>query len=1263
MPSIGREAGNRPGPISEEVHKCLESFDGLKRNALSPTAEDVGEISISKVSNAADRFRLWVGNIGAHRKDRGSLDFRLRDAPLIQSNVLDILSTLSSRMEEGKSYSKIVHPIQTNCKAKRGETISNYFIFSEASAILQGRRIPFEKLPNPDPDADSGQKLDSDSDADSDSDSSNSESSSEETELDQLMDGTEERTSMLLRISMVIRNPARRDHSAYSNQAFTSHFDPYDKGRIQDKFKKAHSQLVERLASALSARRKFPKYQKERRYGLSAGLEISETDGKGQKPAPSIVASSIPAHMKDAAGWDLSLDNLSESGVSATSFALSFQEEDSSEVRRLRKTPRMPEEGRHGKPFECPICFCIIPGNEGFWKKHVSQDLAPYICTFESCSTPFQRFERCRDWFEHEVNHRSKWRCPKDCGKKLDTRQDLFKHLSAHPELGFYPELPPELSRACQEKPDYSSLVDCPLCGENIRLLQLQSHLGKHQYQLALYILRDHLEDTSILYYNESEVSGQNSDDEPESRELEHEEENSTSGDLKEGGEPLLSMDLNHPMEQDQVQEQQTFPKGPTATGSILNPSGKAEKSRDLENKEYFEMRANDGTSRESQESRVEAHQQDTDEHTVDQEGNRQSERPRRLSASPETKIPPQTRQSLESSFAEVEIDISGLPSTENTPESPRFHQNTQISHHGPAIVESEEGTGATFEVDYGKGTRLELEKEAQDAGHSATHRSRGETFEKEGDEEVIDRYDLGYEAPEEADNKAEDQLGKTSERLQQRQDQETLRQLHETDRGTKARPFEDNPHYWLNFSFSSDEKALPTPKSEATYSTVTHDPGFGQEIFPSRRPTESYRSHRRKHRQHGSTTTQDLQPSVIFMDPPQGPPKDPPQGPLHSEDADSDSEGSRFRNRPRSPPIDTSVFATNLPTVVRNHSSTSDIDHDYQDSQAEKAKSTRNAIGTAIRDAIVTAIREEARRREREEKAKDEYYKKYEAGREDYRAEERARKVRERAEKERLEREEHREPVESDDYKRFWEESERAREAAREQTNDKSPADGSPAEYQIPAESLPAKGFAAAHTSTYDSSRADAYYEKLRERERRQTANERLDRDLPGRHMSMAERKQKTALLEAEVAVAEAEAEARVKKTKREIGRDSKGNLTYIRRQRKAQEGAGEDAQKRRVRIFNRIPDLESPEPADRGRKSEESVKRRSNEDEADQIPQEEGTLRMKSDKEPSREIWEKQDEDELTERRMELQMIKDKVRQEEEEHRIRQEEGKLKE
>ncbi|KAK8246596.1 hypothetical protein HDK90DRAFT_15447 [Phyllosticta capitalensis] len=703
-------------------------------------------------------------------------------------------------------------------------------------------------------------------------------------------------------------------------------------------------------------------------------------------------------------------------------------------------------------------------------------------------------------------------------------------------------------------------------------------------------------------------------------------------------------MDLNHPTEQVQVQEQQALPEGPTATGSISISSDEAEKSRDLENQEGFEMRANDGASRESQERRVEAHQQDTDEHTVDQEGNRQIERPRRVSASPKTKSPPQTHQSLEDKFAEVEIDISGLPSTDNTPESPRSHQNIQISHHGPAIVESGEGTGATPEVDYGKYTRPEPDKEAQDTRHSATYRSGGEIFEKEGCEEVRDRYDLGYEAPEEADNKAEDQVAKTSERIQQRQDQETLRQLHETDRGTQARPFEDNPHYWSNFSFSSDEKALPTPKSEATYSTVTHDPGFGQEISPSRRPTGSYRSHRRKHRQHGSTTTQDLQPSVIVMDPPQGPPKDPPQGPLHSEDADSDSEGSRFRNRPRSPPIDTSVFATNLPTV------------------AEEAKNTRNAFVTAA-----DTLREEERRREREEKAKDEYYKRYVAGREEYRAEERAKKARERAGKERLEREEHREPYESDDYKRVLEERERAREAAREaarkQTNDKSPADGNPAEYQIPAESLPAKGFAAAHTSTNASSRADKFYEKLREWERRHTANERLDRDLPGRHMSMAERKQEAAILEAEVAVAEAE--ARVKKTKREIGRDSKGNLTFIRRQPKAQEGAREDARKRRVRILNRRPDLESPEPADGGRKSEDSfqtAKRRSNEDEADQIPQEEEPLRTKSD-EPSRETWEKEDKDELTERRMELQMLKDKVRQEEEEHRIRQEEENLKE
>ncbi|KAK7520807.1 uncharacterized protein IWZ02DRAFT_490676 [Phyllosticta citriasiana] len=67
-----------------------------------------------------------------------------------------------------------------------------------------------------------------------------------------------------------------------------------------------------------------------------------------------------------------------------------------------------------------------------YLKKHVSKDLAPYVCTFDSCSTPFRRFEKRREWFELELSHRSKWKCPLNCDVIYDTQEDLSQHLKEH---------------------------------------------------------------------------------------------------------------------------------------------------------------------------------------------------------------------------------------------------------------------------------------------------------------------------------------------------------------------------------------------------------------------------------------------------------------------------------------------------------------------------------------------------------------------------------------------------------------------------------------------------------------------------------------------------------------------------------------------------------------------------------------------------------------------------------------------------------------
>ncbi|KAK8246591.1 hypothetical protein HDK90DRAFT_15103 [Phyllosticta capitalensis] len=450
--------------IAERVRKCLRSFDQLGQDALSPCSDDVGHIRTSEVSNSADRFRIWVGNIGAHRPDRGSLDYRLRDASHIKDSVLDLLDALLSKLEN-------------------------------ASDILKGRRKPFEKL-----------DFESDSDSDSDFDSQpTAESPHDETELEQLMGSIKGIINMLLRTSKMIRNPAPHDHFAHSNQQATCHFEQYDQMHIREKFPKASESLVERLARATSARRNYLKYREGRHEKLSEGLVnlVDHQEDFEGLPSASIVASSLPAIIKKTSHFDLENDAYSESGMTQTSYASSSQDQDFGGLR----VPPVPKDGRNGDPFQCPLCFGIVAvKSRRSWKKHVYKDLAPYICMFDSCNIPFQRFEQRRDWFEHELSHRSKWKCPKDCNEIFDTQHDLSSHLTRHPEV-----TSGEVELG-QLRPDLTSLAQCSLCKENFRLLQLKAHLGSHQQQLALFALPSQVMSTDSE--DESDVDSQTTEEE-----------------------------------------------------------------------------------------------------------------------------------------------------------------------------------------------------------------------------------------------------------------------------------------------------------------------------------------------------------------------------------------------------------------------------------------------------------------------------------------------------------------------------------------------------------------------------------------------------------------------------------------------------------------------------------------------------------------------------------------------------------------------------
>lgn len=65
------------------------------------------------------RFRVWSGNLGALQKGHSSLDYRLRDSPLLSGNALKFLEELNDNL-------------------------------NEALAIVSGVRLPYEEQPKPD---------------------------------------------------------------------------------------------------------------------------------------------------------------------------------------------------------------------------------------------------------------------------------------------------------------------------------------------------------------------------------------------------------------------------------------------------------------------------------------------------------------------------------------------------------------------------------------------------------------------------------------------------------------------------------------------------------------------------------------------------------------------------------------------------------------------------------------------------------------------------------------------------------------------------------------------------------------------------------------------------------------------------------------------------------------------------------------------------------------------------------------------------------
>jgi len=82
------------------AHACLNSFNHLINDLHAHPTELMPKDAVRKEH---DRFRVWCGNLGALKRGLASLDYRLRESPIMLSNLSKMLQELMANLSESPS--------------------------------------------------------------------------------------------------------------------------------------------------------------------------------------------------------------------------------------------------------------------------------------------------------------------------------------------------------------------------------------------------------------------------------------------------------------------------------------------------------------------------------------------------------------------------------------------------------------------------------------------------------------------------------------------------------------------------------------------------------------------------------------------------------------------------------------------------------------------------------------------------------------------------------------------------------------------------------------------------------------------------------------------------------------------------------------------------------------------------------------------------------------------------------------------------------
>jgi hypothetical protein len=525
--------------VSSAHARCFFAFESLIRALKQPARDFQDHISPRDVQNEFDKYTIWAGNVGAAHSGKRyeiSLDYRLREASFLREQVSKLLSTLEEKVSTAagliRGERKPFEEEQTE------ESDSEVSISSDLGVEQEEGATEFEDSPwEISSDSSNGdgsslqhwqthQKPDEPrvpcrSPSKTTARSELSVGCSPILELPRLVESIKFTITCLYRLP--IRRPAPLDRIKHRTSIDSAVYQHFDVLYVKDKFPNLQLQAATRLGKMITRRRQILHYREAHKQSLDVArvqpkiAAVSEApptssiieggskvtvEDRGSQATPSrlVLSQAASSHFtlrsKATTVRPGELKLLISKDHMDTLFAPSVAESKSSMAssyagKTIRiSVPSRPknDDGQELEQFECPYCLLTKNvSNDRRWKKHVLEDLQPYVCTYGDCELYDHFFESRDAWFKHEAQqHRTKWSCNVDGHMEYDSEGHFLLHMRTDHDQNF-DEAQFSLVKSMFRRPTNSLEGTCNLCDRPSK--NLRSHLSRHLQQIAIFAL------------------------------------------------------------------------------------------------------------------------------------------------------------------------------------------------------------------------------------------------------------------------------------------------------------------------------------------------------------------------------------------------------------------------------------------------------------------------------------------------------------------------------------------------------------------------------------------------------------------------------------------------------------------------------------------------------------------------------------------------------------------------------------------------------